>query len=109
MGLQLSPKQIYDANGGGLARAIVSLGGGTGSFVSPNALILTNHHVAFGALQRTSTAEHNYIADGFNAASYEEEIPAPKASAWKPLAPSMYAPAPTVRKSATAHSDPALT
>ena len=77
MGLQLSPKQIYDASGGGIARAIVSLGGGTGSFVSPNALILTNHHVAFGALQRTSTAEHNYIADGFNAASYEEEIPAP--------------------------------
>jgi hypothetical protein len=77
MGLQLSPNQIYDASGGGIARAIVSLGGGTGSFVSPNALILTNHHVAFGALQRTSTAEHNYIADGFNAASYEEEIPAP--------------------------------
>jgi|WetSurMetagenome_2_1015567.scaffolds.fasta_scaffold01241_9 hypothetical protein len=77
MGLQLSARQIYDANGGGLARAIVSLGGGTGSFVSANGLILTNHHVAFGALQRTSTAEHNYIADGFNAASYEEEIPAP--------------------------------
>ncbi len=77
MGLQLSPKQIYDASGGGVARAIVSLGGGTGSFVSQDALILTNHHVAFGALQRTSTAEHNYIADGFNAASYEEEIPAP--------------------------------
>jgi hypothetical protein len=77
MGLQLSSKQIYDAGGGGLARAIVSLGGGTGSFVSPNGLILTNHHVAFGALQRTSTAEHNYTVDGFNAASYEEEIPAP--------------------------------
>ena len=45
--------------------------------MSPNGLILTNHHVAFGALQRTSTAEHNYIADGFNAASFEEEIPAP--------------------------------
>ncbi len=77
MGLQLSGKQIYDPSGGGVARAIVSLGGGTGSFVSANGLILTNHHVAFGALQRTSTSEHNYIADGFNAASYEEEIPAP--------------------------------
>jgi hypothetical protein len=77
MGLQLSPKQIYDGNGGGIAYAIVSLGGGTGSFVSPNGLILTNHHVAFQALQRTSTAENNYIADGFNAAGYEEEIPAP--------------------------------
>lgn len=77
MGLQLTPQQIYDGKGGGVAYAIVSLGGGTGSFVSPNGLILTNHHVAFGALQRTSTAEHNYIANGFNAASYDEEIPAP--------------------------------
>jgi hypothetical protein len=77
MGLQLSAKQIYNPAGGGLARAIVSLGGGTGSFVSSNGLILTNHHVAFGALQRTSSTEHNYIADGFNAESYAEEIPAP--------------------------------
>jgi hypothetical protein len=77
MGLQLAPQQIYDGKGGGVAYAIVSLGGGTGSFVSPNGLILTNHHVAFGALQRTSTAEHNYIDNGFNAKSYEEQIPAP--------------------------------
>ena len=77
MGLQLTPQQIYDGKGGGVAYAIVSLGGGTGSFVSPSGLILTNHHVAFGALQRTSTAEHNYIANGFNAAGFEEEIPAP--------------------------------
>ena len=77
MGLRLSANEIYDGKGRGVAYAIVSLGGGTGSFVSPNGLILTNHHVAFGALQRTSTAEHNYIADGFNAATLEEEIPAP--------------------------------
>jgi hypothetical protein len=77
MGLQIQPKQIYDGKGGGIAYAIVSLGGGTGSFVSPSGLILTNHHVAFQALQRTSSAEHNYIVGGFNAASLEEEIPAP--------------------------------
>ncbi|MDD4858491.1 MAG: S46 family peptidase, partial [Candidatus Krumholzibacteria bacterium] len=77
MGLKLSPGQIYDGKGGGIAYAIVSLGGGTGSFVSPSGLILTNHHVAFQALQRTSTAEHNYIVDGFNAGTLEEEIPAP--------------------------------
>ena len=77
MGAQLSPKQVYDGKGSGIAYAIVSLGGGTGSFVSPNGLILTNHHVAFQALQRTSTAEHNYIVDGFNAANLEDEIPAP--------------------------------
>jgi len=77
MGLQLSPQQICDGRGGGVAYAIVSLGGGTGSFVSADGLILTNHHVAFGALQRTSSAEHNYIANGFYAATGEEEIPAP--------------------------------
>jgi hypothetical protein len=77
MGLRLSAKQIYDGRGGGVAYAIVSLGGGTGSFVSPDGLILTNHHVAFGALQRTSTAEHNYITGGFNAESLADEIPAP--------------------------------
>ena len=77
MGLQLSARQIYDGKGGGIAYAIVSLGGGTGSFVSPNGLILTNHHVALGALQRTSSTEHNYLVNGFNSASYEEEIPAP--------------------------------
>jgi len=77
MGLQLSARQIYDGKGGGIAYAIVSLGGGTGSFVSPNGLILTNHHVALGALQRTSSMEHNYLVNGFNSASYDEEIPAP--------------------------------
>ncbi|HEY5133352.1 MAG TPA: S46 family peptidase, partial [Candidatus Krumholzibacteriaceae bacterium] len=77
MGLQLSARQIYDGKGGGIAYAIVSLGGGTGSFVSPNGLILTNHHVALGALQRTSSMEHNYLVNGFNAASGDEEIPAP--------------------------------
>ena len=77
MGLQLSAKQIYDGKGGGVAYAIVSLVGGTGSFVSPNGLILTNHHVAFGALQRTSTMEHNYIVDGFYATNLDDEIPAP--------------------------------
>ncbi len=77
MGLELGPKDIYDPDGGGIARAIVSLGGGTGSFVSPKGLILTNHHVAFSALQRVSTAEHNYIEDGFWAKSFKEEIPAP--------------------------------
>jgi hypothetical protein len=76
-GLELRPEQIYDGKGGGIAYAIVSLGGGTGSFVSPSGLILTNHHVAFAALQRTSTTEHNYIANGFYAATPGEEIPAP--------------------------------
>ena len=76
MGLELSRKEIYDGKGKGIASAIVELGGGTGTFVSPEGLILTNHHVAFTALQRASTAEQNYIEAGFNAETLEEEIPA---------------------------------
>ncbi len=77
MGLELSKDEIYDGKGRGIAYAIVNLGGGTGSFVSPKGLILTNHHVAFTALQRASTEENNYIRDGFNARSFDEEIEAP--------------------------------
>jgi hypothetical protein len=51
--------------------------GGSGSFVSPNGLVLTNHHVAMGQLQKISTAETNYVATGFYAASTEEEIKCP--------------------------------
>ena len=38
---------------------------GSGSFVSPHGLLLTNHHVARGQLQKNSSAEHDYIRDGF--------------------------------------------
>ena len=39
--------------------------GGSGSFVSPDGLLLTNHHVARGQLQKNSTAEHDYLAQWF--------------------------------------------
>jgi hypothetical protein len=48
--------------------------GGSGSFVSPNGLLLTNHHVARGQLQKNSTAEHDYLRDGFYAATPGEEM-----------------------------------
>ena len=51
--------------------------GGSGSFVSPNGLLLTNHHVARGQLQKNSTAEHDYLANGFYAAKSEEEMKSP--------------------------------
>lgn len=51
--------------------------GGSGSFVSPNGLVLTNHHVAMGQLQKLSTAERDYVATGFYAATMEEEIKCP--------------------------------
>jgi hypothetical protein len=51
--------------------------GGSGSFISPHGLLLTNHHVARGQLQKNSTAEHDYIRDGFYAASPEQEMKSP--------------------------------
>jgi hypothetical protein len=51
--------------------------GGSGSFVSPNGLLLTNHHVARGQLQKNSTAEHDYLANGFYATTPGEEMKSP--------------------------------
>ena len=54
--------------------AIVSLGGCSASFVSDAGLVVTNHHCAYGAIQRNSTPEHNYIANGFLARTRAEEL-----------------------------------
>ena len=51
--------------------------GGSGSFVSPRGLLLTNHHVALGQLQKNSTAERDYVRDGFYAATLEQEMKSP--------------------------------
>ena len=55
---------------------MVSLGGCTASFVSPQGLVVTNHHCAYGAIQLNSTPERNLIADGFNAAQPGDELSA---------------------------------
>jgi len=55
--------------------AIVSLGGCSASFVSPDGLVVTNHHCAYGAIQRNSTPEKNYIVNGFLAKTRAEELP----------------------------------
>ncbi|MBI1941699.1 MAG: S46 family peptidase, partial [Acidobacteria bacterium] len=52
--------------------------GGSGSFVSPHGLAMTNHHVGRECIQALSTAEHDYIADGFYAATHPEELPCPQ-------------------------------
>ncbi len=78
MGLELSPEQIWKQGGPSLSQAVVNLMGGTGSFVSPNGLIVTNHHVAFGAIQRQSAKRGiDLIRKGFLAKNMAEEIPAP--------------------------------
>src|SRR5438477_3597444 len=51
--------------------------GGSGSFVSPNGLVITNHHVALGQLQKISNAQRDYVKDGFYAKTQAEELKAP--------------------------------
>ncbi len=76
-GLQLTPREIWDpATNTGLAAATPWLGGCSASFVSPEGLIVTNHHCAFGALQSNSTPEHDYITNGFLAAKKSDELEA---------------------------------
>jgi len=74
-GLKINPKEIYNPKGVSLIDALVSLGGCTGSFVSADGLIITNHHCAFGAISAASTPEKNYLHDGFSAKTRAEEIP----------------------------------
>ena len=76
-GLLMNPADMFKEDGTGLMSAIVYLGGGTGEFVSSQGLILTNHHVAFRAIQQASTPEKNYLDDGFVAWDKAEEIPVP--------------------------------
>lgn len=73
-GFELTPEQIYSASGPSLKDAIVLLGGGTSSFVSPEGLMVTNHHVAFGGIQQLSSVQDDYLKNGFWAKSKDEEL-----------------------------------
>ena len=75
-GLKINPQEIYNPNGISLIDALVKVNGCTGSFVSRDGLIITNHHCAFAAINNASTTEHNYLEDGFLASSRGEEISA---------------------------------
>jgi len=76
-GLKLAPNEIYNENGGALTDAIVALDGGScsASIISPEGLLITNHHCAYGDIQAISTPEKNYLEDGFWAMKREQEIP----------------------------------
>jgi len=76
-GFELKPEDVYSTTKPSLKDAVVQLSiGCTGSFVSPEGLILTNHHCAFSAVTRASSSDHDYINNGFLAKSRAEEIPA---------------------------------
>lgn len=75
-GLKIDQKEIYNPEGISLIDALVNVGGCTGSFVSNDGLIITNHHCAFGAVQQASTPENDYLTNGFVARSREQEIEA---------------------------------
>lgn len=76
LGFMLSANEIFNPNGVSLTDALVRIGGCTGSFVSPQGLIITNHHCAFGAVAAASTVEKDYITNGFFAKALNQEIPA---------------------------------
>jgi hypothetical protein len=75
-GLKIDPKEVYNPNGISLIDALVNVGGCTGSFISDQGLIITNHHCAYGSIARASSVENNYLENGFHAKNLEEEIPA---------------------------------
>jgi hypothetical protein len=58
------------------------VGGGSGSFISPNGLIATNHHVIRDFVRRLSTKDNNYLKNGFYAPAYTDEIKIPDSSIW---------------------------
>ncbi len=72
LGLAVDPSELADPTSG-LLSAVVSLGGCSASFISPEGLVATNHHCATGALQHNSTPAQNLLVDGFLAKTHAEE------------------------------------
>lgn len=75
IGMDLKAKDIFNEGGNGLINAIVNINGCTGSFISDEGLILTNHHCIFSALKPHTTEANNYMRDGYLAKTKEVELP----------------------------------
>ena len=74
-GCKLAAREIYNEEAGGLSDAIVSLGFYcTGSMISPEGLMITNHHCAYSDIAALSTPDCNYLENGFWATSRDKEI-----------------------------------
>ena len=77
-GFKLTAEDIYSINRASMKDAVVLFGGGcTGEFISDKGLIITNHHCGYGYIQNHSTLEHDYLRNGFWAASNAEELANP--------------------------------
>nr|WP_314629454.1 S46 family peptidase [uncultured Janthinobacterium sp.] len=74
VGIEIPAEKLADLSKHPMS-AIVSLGGCSAAFVSDAGLVVTNHHCAYGAIQRNSTPEHNYITNGFLAKTRASELP----------------------------------
>ena len=84
-GLALSAEEIYnaEAEGASLSDAVVSLDFGcTGSMISRQGLLITNHHCAYSDVHSISTPDHNFLEDGFWAMKSSEERNIPGKKAW---------------------------
>ena len=77
LGFTFPIDKLYDENNPSLKDAIVIFGGGcSGVAVSEKGLIFTNHHCGYGAIQKLSAVEHDYLKDGFAANNINEELSA---------------------------------
>src|SRR5204862_4320365 len=76
MGLKIPLTDIYNPNGPSIKDAVVIVDGGTGEFLSPEGLLLTNHHVAFEALVAASDSAKDLATNGYIAHNRNEELPA---------------------------------
>ncbi len=77
MGLKLTAEDIWSQDQASIKDGVVQLGNGcTAEIMSDKALVFTNHHCGYDAIQKLSTIEHNYLENGFWAKSFEEELPA---------------------------------
>jgi hypothetical protein len=82
LGCKLDADAIYNINKPSLKDAVCQFDGGcTAEMISPQGLLLTNHHCGFGAIQQLSTLEHNYVEDGYWAKTHADELPAPGVTA----------------------------
>jgi hypothetical protein len=75
---KLSAEDIYSVNKACMKDAVVSFGGGcTGELISPDGLLITNHHCGYSYIQRHSSLDHDYLTNGFWAMSKDQELSCP--------------------------------